>query len=368
MQKITHILYSGLGGHGSVVFSYLKEPMLSTAEHKLLFFGVEKITKEYKEICEEHNLEFSFVEKRPLGSVSSAIRLYQELKKQKPDIIVVHSLSVIQVVALYKFLHNPKVILVEHSSLVLKRKVDYFYTKIGIAVAEKIVYLTETNFEESKQRFADPYKTNQALIISNGVDTKEFSPAKNRIIDASFLTIGIHCRLVEVKDLSTLIEAFSILKMDYESRVTLKIAGDGSVLTELKKQAQEKNLENEIIFTGILNKKQVIEFLQNTDIYVNSSKSESMSTSIMQAMSCGLPIVASNIEGNLNLVKNNENGLIFELSNAEDLADKLLTLCKNENMRRSLGKMSRKFAVKNLSHKITLSNYQELFESVINNP
>jgi len=97
--------------------------------------------------------------------------------------------------------------------------------------------------------------------------------------------------------------------------INLVVAAEGILLNECKKFAKDLKLPDRAIFTGLLSEQELLNLLHKSLVYIHSSKAETLSTCILQAMLTGLPIVASNILDMRNLIENNESGLLFELGN-----------------------------------------------------
>ena len=115
--------------------------------------------------------------------------------------------------------------------------------------------------------------------------------------------------LTEVKRLSLLIKALAICK----SPITWTHLGGGALLAQLTEQAQN-SLPSNILwrFTGVLDNQEILEFYQRepADVFINMSSSEGLPVSIMEAMSYGIPVMATNVGGTAELV-NADNGFLW---------------------------------------------------------
>lgn len=359
--KITHILYSGLGGHGSVVFSYLQNSFLKQYEHHLLFFGIEELNPDYESKCREISVNYSFIKKGPKKYIREFLKV---LRVEKPDLIFVHGLSTIPLVLFYGLPRKTKVILIEHGTIHIKRKSDLLWSILGAIFCHRIIYLTRVEYDAAKKAFKHIFSEKRSKIIANGIDINKFSPKKND--DAGKIFVVTHCRFTATKDLGTLLKSFSILKkMPLDHKVELVLAGNGEVMEDLQILVKNLSLENDVKFTGLLSEDKIIELLQNSDIYVNSSIAEALSTSILQAMSCGLACIVSDIIENQNLIKEKSTGRIFELSNHQNLTELLYELCQSPEQREMLGNNARKFVEENFSNKLMISKYQEIAEELL---
>jgi L-malate glycosyltransferase len=112
---------------------------------------------------------------------------------------------------------------------------------------------------------------------------------------------------------------------------------------------------------GMLNENELLPFMQSLDIYVHATFGETLSNSIMQAMACGLPIIASDVWGVNNMIQNNGNGLLYESQNDAMLADEISELIVNVEKRKTLGKSARIFAEQNYSNQVMFNSYKQLY-------
>lgn len=197
----------------------------------------------------------------------------------------------------------------------------------------------------------------EITIVHNGVDTNFFVPSKNRSNLRSVIYTG---RFEVFKGLSDLIECSGIVCKKYPD-VKFILVGSGTILDSLKKQVSKLKLENNIIFTGSLNKSQIIEYYQNATIFVLPSYREGFPTSLMEAMSCGIPSIATNVEGSAELIKDSENGLLVPQKNPEKLAESVIYLLENEEFRNKIGANARNHIVKNYDWEKITDGFEKLY-------
>jgi glycosyltransferase EpsD len=162
------------------------------------------------------------------------------------------------------------------------------------------------------------------------------------------------------KNQQLLIEALSLIKNDVPN-AKLLLAGEGSLLEECRNYAIKLGLENKVNFLGY--RKDIEQLLKIADIGVASSLREGLPVNIMEAMSCGLPIIASNNRGHRELVCNNKTGWIIEGNDAMNFSRKMKLLAQNTEIRLQLGANGRKIIVKKYSTKKILEEQSKLYKS-----
>lgn len=171
---------------------------------------------------------------------------------------------------------------------------------------------------------------------------------------------GIFARLEEVKGHRYFIEAAKEYLKKHEN-ATFLIVGDGSLKNELQEMAEDIP---QIVFTGYV--KDTKELLNITDVNVISSSSEAMSLAILEAMSLGKPTVATNVGGNPQLVKHNENGLLVEYKDAEGMCSALLKIYEDKELYEKYSKKSNEMFNSEFTAEIMVKNLQKLYWEVSN--
>lgn len=176
-----------------------------------------------------------------------------------------------------------------------------------------------------------------------GVELDRFSPnrrnpalrgklSKNN--EPILLFVG---RLVKEKDLDDLIAADRNLKL-HGHKFSLVITGDGPMRAELQKKLPEAH------FTGLLHGGDLAEMYASSDVFVFPSTTETFGNVILEASASGLPVVAVNEGGAVDLVKEDQTGFLAGANNPEDFAYQISRLLKNPGMRFRFSENGRKFA------------------------
>jgi glycosyltransferase involved in cell wall biosynthesis len=195
-------------------------------------------------------------------------------------------------------------------------------------------------------------------VIPNGVDTGLFRPAK-----AGSERIGNRLRILFVgrfrsqKNLFFLLQ--NIARLD-RNAFELHLVGDGPLKNELHKLAEELGLTGVITWHGWAARADLPAIYQSADCLVNPSLYEGMPNVVGEAMGCGLPVVASNVPGNSDLVANAETGFLFDLHDPAGFTAAVMRLY-DRDLRARLGQRSRQRALELLSWKNVAAQYAELF-------
>lgn len=217
--------------------------------------------------------------------------------------------------------------------------------------------------EAIRQSVADSFPSlrDKLLTIPNGVAEALFSIKRNsRESDTGFrfITIG---SLIPRKSLDTAIKALAKTGIENSE---LRIVGAGPERPHLENLARSLGLRDRVHFTGEVPPEQIPAQLEAADVFVFTSASEGRPNAVLEAMASGLPVAASRIEGVAELITDGANGLLFEMGDADALADCLARLASDRELRRKLGSAARQFLIdQDLTWERTAAKYLRVYEA-----
>lgn len=234
----------------------------------------------------------------------------------------------------------------------LKKRLKNFYREYN---AKKLIekydaFLVLT--EEDKKNWGG---NNKIKVINNPLT---FYPIESSTLNQKcIISLG---RLHEGKGYDMLIDIWKKVNRIY-SDWTLEIYGEGNERKKLQTKIDEKGLTNVFKLMGKTNN--VYEKLLNSSLYVMTSRYEGFGMVLIEAMSCGLPVISFDCScGPKEIIKNNENGYICKLGDIDDMANKIIYLIKNSELRKKFGKESKELAKNYLEDKI-MFQWKELYEN-----
>lgn len=208
--------------------------------------------------------------------------------------------------------------------------------RIGAKFADRVI-VTTSEMASYVEGFVPKERI---LLIPNGVDTALFRPRDSRPARSTKVIIHVG-RLSPQKNLFMLIDAVTLIR---EPEVKLVLVGDGELKAELEDYAARKNISFE--FMGVVSHEELPGVLNNSDVFVLSSLIEGHPKVLLEAMSCGLPCVGTDVQGTRDLIRDGETGLLCQLT-AEDLADKIVKVLSNRELAYRLGRKAREFIKEN---------------------
>lgn len=182
-----------------------------------------------------------------------------------------------------------------------------------------VVSAAAKNIALSKRRI----KKKKINILHNGIQGLEKHISNNRIFNAEEdIIFGTACRFQEIKGLNRLLDVFAKLHIDLPN-LKLILIGDGPLRDGLERKIREYQLENSVHITGFTDK---VEFyLNQLHYYVNSSFSEGLPISVLEALSLGKPVIASNVGGLPEVIEENNNGILVDFEDINGTVGKIKT-------------------------------------------
>jgi sugar transferase (PEP-CTERM/EpsH1 system associated) len=236
------------------------------------------------------------------------------------------------------------------------------------AMADAVFCVTEElrNYH-ARQAWLAPERI---AVLHNGVDTGRYSPqpelrraARERLrIPPGSLVLGTVGRLVPIKDHATLFRAAERLAA-HKIDVRVLVAGAGPEQERLESLAKGlPALAGRVSFLGAT--ENVPEILNALDVFVLPSLMEGMSNTILEAMSCGLPVAATRVGGNPELVQEGRTGVLFAPCDVAQLAAQIELLAANEELRRDFGAAGRRRVLEDFSLDKMLAAYRHLYRDL----
>lgn len=202
--------------------------------------------------------------------------------------------------------------------------------------------------------------------VYNGISitkSNEDKKLRNKLSLGKDIIIGAISTLINQKGVDILLKAISRLKT-YSSNLQFVIVGDGPLRTSLERQCRELGVENMTTFLGwVPNAANII--LPCFDIFIQTSRWEAMSMVVLEAMSAGKPIIATDVGENHKVIQDGVSGYIVEKDNIDTIVDRLIKLIKDSERRRIFGKNAKERVSKDFSVETMIFKYEQLYEQLL---
>lgn len=207
-----------------------------------------------------------------------------------------------------------------------------------------VIHVSESQAREAEAlRLADPAKSH---VVVNGIDAREVRALAERAplsrealgLPAEHPVLGCVARFDRVKGLDVLLEALSRVAARYP-KVSLVLVGDGESERKLRGRGAKAGLAERLRFTGAL--ADAPRVFPALDLYVTASRGEGLPLSLLEAMACGVPVVATRVTGHVDAVVHGVTGFLTRPGDPGDLADSVARLLEDPELRRRMGQAAR---------------------------
>ena len=304
--------------------------------------------------------------------------LFEFLKLKRGD-VVVHSHSFPSFHSyLALFFHNKfkKIIITPHFDVNdLQKFTSCFLGKLAFMILRYFVnrndniYLTaitrrEMKFYTNNLKFSE----HKVFTVPNGVNLEDFDSIsseeiyeiKSQYNIVKAFNVLFAGRVAQIKGINLLIEAISKLN---NASIRLIIAGpDFGALTELQKLSKKLNLMDEVIFTGVLERRAFCALIKSCDMVVLPSYGgEAFGIVLAEAMACNKPVIGSKTGGIPEIIVEGENGLLFDIGDVEQLSERINLLYQDRNVCRNLGVDGRMIVEKKYTWEKVADTYLKLW-------
>ena len=301
-----------------------------------------------------------------LFTVKKIIKLFlfkrifkQFLKREKklPNLVHLHSFINGELAIWLKRKYKIPYLITEHSSTIksnnlkisqenLARKV-FEQSNYNIAVSEKLMSILKKKFDKIFH------------LVPNMVDCNLFikSNSKRKQNEFHFVCVGM---LRKIKNHDLLLKAFA-RAFENDPRAKLTIVGEGEERDRLEKLIVDLNLQSKVVLYGEANRPQLIEILQRSDAFVLASRSENLPLAMIEAMSCGLPLLITKSNGPEMLVPNEKIGILSEIDE-DDLTKNLLKITQNKYDNEYIRDYTRSL----FDNKVIIKKISSIYKTIVN--
>jgi len=310
-----------------------------------------------------------FLHKKAGFSPAIYFKLRQLIKSRDYDVVHTHNPGGFLYGAVASILaKTPVIINSEHGygSHISKRK---YWAEAFLMNRINMTLAVTKHLEEclSGRPFADK---SRIRTLHNGIDCEQYESkgTKNRVekslgISSTDIVVGCVGRLAAIKDHETLMRSFKLVHGDFP-KTKLVIVGEGENRKSLEALRQTLRLESHIVLTGERN--DIKTLLSRMDVFVLSSLNEGISITLLEAMSSGLPVVATSVGGNTEVLENGLCGILVPPRDPEKMAQGILTIISDQGKARSLGKAAKKRVKEKFSIKRVVRELESLYRSLLN--
>jgi glycosyltransferase involved in cell wall biosynthesis len=282
----------------------------------------------------------------------------------KPDIVHAHYVTKYGVIGALTGLHpfvvsawGSDVLINPKESIILKKAVKFAFKKADLITCD-----AEHMIEELVSIGTNPKKITLSYF---GTDIQKFNPEQKSEKLGEKLGVLNSPTIISIRNLTPIYNVESLIKaipivLKEVPEAKFVIAGRGSQEEKLEQLAKSLGVSDSIRFVGFIAQEELPEYLASADIYVSTSLSDAgLAASTAEAMACGLPVVITDFGDNSKWVEDGVNGFIVPLKAPKALAEKIIYLLENEDIRREFGMRNKKIIEER-------NNYYKVMEKMEN--
>ncbi|KAB1067241.1 glycosyltransferase family 4 protein [Tamlana haliotis] len=320
------------------------------------------------EVAQSKNMQVIGFDYKSEYDLGFAKRLAQIVKDKQIDVVFIHNSKAHTLAVISHLLYKLPAPLVLCRTLIKRvdsnalRKWKYDYSGI-----RKIICVSHPVVEILKPAVKDHSKM---CVVGSVTDVNKFTKKeKNGLlhreynIPSDYKIIGNIAAFSEFKDHYTWVDAVEILVKRNTIKAKYLLIGEGELEADIKQYVSDKNLNEHIIFSGF--RKDIPEVLPEFDLFMFTSNNEPTGGVLLESYACRVPIVAANAGGIPEVIVNNETGLLAEVGNPTDFANKVEYLIDNEPLKEKLTKNGYQYLLDNFTKDvISKKMYDELLNVV----
>ncbi len=324
-------------------------------------------------VCDElvkNGITPQFIYSKGSINLKYLFELVKIIKKNKIDLVQSHLLGSNLYCSLAGLICGVTVVSTFHGFVDIQAKERFSLIKSWLINlgSTKLVFVSDKlkDFYISEKGFS----ARKSITIYNGVDTTRFKPQQDNSIKKRLglgpnnVLVGSVGNVRAAKGYNYLLEAAKLVVNQYpQFRFVVAGQGSGKLYESLLDLRKELELEDHFFFLGF--EPDVAKFMNNLDIFVLSSVSEGFSISTIEAMACGVPVIATCSGGPEEIVIHLENGFLVDVCNPESIAENIMSLFKNKTIRQHIITKSTECVKAFYSDKLMLYKYVNIYDSVL---
>jgi sugar transferase (PEP-CTERM/EpsH1 system associated) len=368
---IVHVVYSfSVGGLENGLVNLLNRMPSQRWRHAVL--SLTRISGRFAERVQRSDVEFIELDKRPGHLVRDYPRLYRLFRRLRPAVVHTRNLAALEAAVPAWAAGIPVRIHGEHGWNLAdpdgkRRRYQYVRGLYRPFVSRYVALSRHLEDYLERQVGVPPHRVSQ---IYNGVDTERFRPApvRGRIAGCPFgqpedFLAGWVGRMDPVKDLPTLLQAFARAARRPASPLRLVLVGDGPMRPTVERLVAQQGLGDRVWLAG--ERADIAEIMRGLDCFVLPSLGEGISNTVLEAMATRLPIIATRVGGNAELIESGMTGILVPPGESDALANALVRYSSDRAMARRHAKAARRVAQSRFSLARMVSDYCSLYETAL---
>ena len=308
----------------------------------------------------------------PYRDIRAFLSLYKLFKKEDFTIIHTHSSKAGLLARLAAVLNKTPIVIHTIHGFAFNDFMNIFKKNFFIYLEKLLakwtdVLITVSNLNKKKIIDLNIAEENKIKNIYSGIDLSLFTNKKNDDfrkelnLQNNHLLLGSVGRLSDQKDPITMIEAFGIISKPFPN-AHLALVGDGELKGKILEKIDQLKLDGKVHLTG--NKNNPWSVYHSMDLFIMSSIYEGLGRSITEALSCGVPVVCTDVEGVPEIVRDNITGILVPPKDANKLADGIIRTLNDMETAKKMAEEGRRFVKDNFDVNKMVNDIDSLYNTL----
>ncbi|HGE71891.1 TPA: N-acetyl-alpha-D-glucosaminyl L-malate synthase BshA [Candidatus Poribacteria bacterium] len=369
-MKIGMVCYPSHGGSGTIATELGKALGIRGHQVHFISYSIPYRLREYNEnVCfhEVNMMKYPLFEYPPY-SLALSVKMAELIEKEKLDLLHVHYAiphSTSAYLAKQMVNGNVKVITSLHGTDITIVGSDESYYKINkfsIERSDGITTVSEFLKREAKEKF---HLDKPIKVIPNFVDTNLFTKTHRCRAKCLFAPKGeriiMHVsNFRPIKRIEDVISAFKLIHDEIPSK--LLMVGDGPMMSSALRLVEKLEISSSVTFLG--KQDDVAGLLPNADLFLIPSEMESFGLSALEAMSCEVPVIATNVGGLPEVIEHGKTGFLVDVGDIEAMAELAKKLLKDDELHDKMGKSARQTVLERFNQDKIVSMYEDYYKEI----
>jgi sugar transferase (PEP-CTERM/EpsH1 system associated) len=370
-QLVCHVIYRlDFGGLENGLVNLINHMPRNRFRHAVICLTY---ASDFRDRIRRDDVDIYELHKREGKDIGVYRRLWHLLRDIRPDIVHTRNISTIDMLAVARLAGIRRLVHSEHGRDFIEMSGDHRKYNLLRRLSRLFAGRYITVSRELAAWLSDTTGVSPERItaIHNGVDTERFKPAArppgflpDGFANDDAIVIGTIGRMAPIKDQMNLAQAFVRLLTtapEFADRVRLVLVGDGETRTDIEAFLEASNARALCWLPGY--RDDADSLYQLLDIFALPSRREGISNTILEAMASGLPVVATRVGGNPEIVADGVNGTLVPPEDPQALADALLAYLQDPTLLRRHGQAGRERALRDFSMAAMVEGYGRVYDA-----
>jgi len=288
------------------------------------------------------------------------------IRKEKPDIVHAFESIPFGFYGAKQDFEVPFLVSIWGSDIVQFPKKSFIFRNATKKILKKakVIFCTSRFLGRKVKNYLSKSDYAKIKIVPFGIDIERFNPEKFTKDKDRVFTLGFIKHFKEIYAPGDVVKAFSLVSKKIPDSHLIMI-GDGDLKDELKRLVKKLKLQDKVELLDYIPYEKVPSYLSKMDVFLMPSLHDSFGVSAIEAQAMQVPVVATNVEGIPEAIQDKKTGFLVPVHSPEKIAEKVLLLARNRNLRLKMGERGREFVKENYVWERNAGVVLKVYEEII---